>query len=345
MRSASTLLIALCCGCPSFPDPPPGEEKPGVWISREEIALLPDRGTAWETLLAAARRPLPSADLADQDNDCDVLVLARALVHVRTGAAGFREEALGAIEKVMGTEQAGDVLALSRNVTGYVIAADLVGLPPELESRFRPWLRTLPDLQLHGTTLRLVHERRPNNWGTHAGAARAVIARYLGDKRELARVATIFRGWLGDRDAYAGFAFAALDWQADPGRPVGINAPGATRDGHPIDGVLPDDQRRSGEFCWPPPKEGYVYEALQGALLQAMVLDRSGYDPWQWSDRALLRAALWLEEVARFPAAGDDAWQPGVINRFYGTTLNASDSAGPGKSIGWTAWTLSGGTR
>ena len=30
-------------------------------------------------------------------------------------------------------------------------------------------------------TLVSTHENRPNNWGTHAGAARAAVARYLGD--------------------------------------------------------------------------------------------------------------------------------------------------------------------
>ena len=46
-------------------------------------------------------------------------------------------------------------------------------------------------------TLRGTHEQRPNNWGTHAGAARAAVALYLGDTAELSRTATVFRGWLG----------------------------------------------------------------------------------------------------------------------------------------------------
>lgn len=312
----------------------------GVWISRSEILRLPVAGPAWETLLAAAREPLPEPSLADRDSDCDVAVLARALVHSRVGGSWLRDQALRAIAAAMGTESGGDVLALSRNVPGYVIAAGLLDPPPELERALRRWLRELPDLRLAGRTMRGVHEERPNNWGTHAGAARAVIAAYLDDRRELARVAQVFRGWLGDRDAYAGFSYGDLDWQADAGRPVGINPAGAVRDGRSIDGVLPDDQRRGGGFQWPPPKENYVYEALQGALLQAMVLARAGYEPWEWSDRALLRAALWLEQSADFPAEGDDGWQPWVINHVYGTRLRASPAALPGKSIGWTAWTL-----
>jgi hypothetical protein len=337
--ASAWMLGALALLAPAA-ELPPRRPSPGVWISRDEIGALPDHGPAWEELCAAARRPLPEPDLAVRDSDCDVLVLARALVWAKTGEEHLREEALDAIERAMGSERAGDVLALARNLPGYVIAADLVCLPAPLEARFRDWLRGLLDLELEGQTLRGVHERRPNNWGTHAGGARAVIASYLGDERELAEVAEVFRGWLGEREAYAGFAYGALDWQADPRRPVGINPPGATREGHSIDGVVADDQRRAGTFRWPPPPENYAYEALQGALLQAMVLWRAGYDPWEWGERALLRAALWLEREALYPAQGDDAWQPHVINHFYGADLAADARARPGKNVGWTAWTL-----
>jgi hypothetical protein len=326
--------------------PPPEEPgtRPGIWISRSEIQALPDHGEAWETLVAAARRPLPPPDIAERDSDSDVLVLARALVHVRTGDEALRDEVHGAVARAMGTELAGDVLSLGRNLPGYVIAADLVGLPPVLETSFRAWLEALPDLELEGQTLRRVHERRPNNWGTHAGGARAVIASYLGDERELARVAQVFRGWLGERQHHDRFEFGALDWQADPQHPVGINPAGATRDGHSIDGVLPDDQRRGGAFQWPPPRENYVYEALQGALLQAVVLGRAGYAAWEWGDRALLRAARWLHHVADFPPLGDDAWQLDVINHFYGTDFATDARARPGKNVGWTAWTFGSST-
>ena len=72
----------------------------------------------------------------------------------------------------------------------------------------------------------------------------------------------------------------------------------ATHRGHSIDGVLPDDQRRGGPFEWPPPRENYVYEALQGATVQAALLSRAGYDAWDWGDQALLRR----DQVIAIPA-------------------------------------------
>jgi len=311
-----------------------------VWISPEEIRALPTSGAAWHALVQTADAPLSAPNLSGRDDNADVQVLARALVYVRAGGEHYKDEIVRGIVLAMGTESCGDVLSLARNLPGYVIAAELVGLPPPVERIFRDWLAELPDRDLEGQTLRQIHEKRPNNWGTHAGGARAVIARYLGDAEDLARVAQVFHGWLGDRASYDGFAYGELDWQADPEHPVGINPKGSTKDGHSIDGVLPDDQRRSGGFAWPPPKENYCYEALQGALLQAMVLSRAGYEIWEWNDRALLRAFQWLEREADFPTQGDDTWQPFVINHFYRADLRTVVPARPGKNVGWTDWTL-----
>jgi hypothetical protein len=153
----------------------------------------------------------------------------------------------------------------------------------------------------------------------------------------------VFKGWLGDPKSYDGFEFRQTWWQADPARPLGINAPGTRKQGHSIDGVLPDDQRRGGPFEWPPPRENYVYEALQGALAQAVLLHRAGYtDVWDWGDRALLRAFRWLHEEADFPAEGDDTWQPHLINFYYGTSFPAPLPTRPGKNVGWTGWTHGG---
>lgn len=108
---------------------------------------------------------------------------------------------------------------------------------------------------------------------------------------------------------------------------------------HSVDDVLPDDQRRGGGFSWPPPKENYVHEALQGALLQAMLLERAGYEPWEWSDRALLRAYEWLHREAHFPAVGDDCWKIHVENRVYGADFPTQVTTRAGKNVGFTEWT------
>jgi hypothetical protein len=314
--------------------------KKGVWISREELAALPVSGPAWENLKSVADQPAGSPALRDQNDQVNVRVMAKALVYARTGEARYREEVIGHCIGAIGTENGGSCLGLGRNLAAFVIAADLVGLSRDKDQKFRKWLREKLTAVHEGRSLRSTHESRPNNWGTQAGGSRAAIARYLDDTRELTRVATVFKGWLGDHTAYAGFKFKDLGWQQDGARPVGVNPKGSSRDGHSLDGVLADDQRRGGPFQWPPPKENYVYEALQGALLQAVILHRSGFDVWNWEDKALLRAFKWLHEEAKFPAEGDDTWQPHVINHVYGAAFPAPVPARPGKNVGWTDWTL-----
>jgi len=311
----------------------------GIWLSPAEIAVLPMSGTAWDRLKAQADQPAGTPLLSNQDQMNNVYVLAKALVYVRTGRTSYRNEVRTACMAAIDTELGGRTLALGRELAAYVIAADLVGLEPQEDERFRAWLRRCLSENLAGLTLRSTHERRPNNWGTHAGASRAAVAVYLGDRTELARTARIFKGWLGDRATYAGFSYGDPSWQADPLRPVGINPAGATRSGYSIDGVLPDDQRRGGAFVWPPPHENYVYEALQGAVVEAVILSRAGYDVWNWRDRALLRAYTWLRNQAQFPPQADDTWQMPIVDRYYGTRYWNGSSTRPGKNMGWTDWT------
>ena len=41
---------------------------------------------------------------------------------------------------------------------------------------------------------------------------------------------------------------------------------------------------------------------MQGATLQALILDRAGYDAFAWNDRAILRAASFLYDRASWIA-------------------------------------------
>jgi uncharacterized repeat protein (TIGR02543 family) len=312
----------------------------GIWTSGAEISKLPTSGLGWDNLKAGADEPIGPPNLSDHEDSVNVAVLAKALVYARTGDEAYRQQVIAVCMAAMGTEQSGTTLALGRGLLAYVLAADLVRLPPTEDAIFRSWLRNLLAENFAGQSLRSSHETRPNNWGTHCGATRAAIARYLDDATELERTARVFKGWLGDRNTYADFTFvtAAMEWQANPEAPVGVNPLGATKNGRSIDGVLPDDQRRSGPFAWPPPKENYVYGALQGAFMQATILYRAGYDVLNWENQALRRALKWLYNEAKYPAEGDDQWTPHIINHFYGTHFIAPFPARPGKNAGWTDW-------
>jgi hypothetical protein len=320
-------------------------------MDRAELLKLPTSGPAWSNLVNKTQQPCPVPNLSNQDDPANVCVMAKALVFARQGNPALRQQVRDAIWTVVNAgTYTGRALALGRELAAYVIAADLIDLKtfePGLDSDFRATIKgllTTPTIDGPDNLIQC-HERRPNNWGTHCGGSRVAVAAYLGDLAELARVAKVFKGWLGDRTSYSSFSYGDLSWQCDPGKPVGINPAGCTKEGHSIDGVLPEEQRRAGTFTWPPPQENYVYGGLQGALVQAVILRRAGYDVFEWENRALLRAFRWLHTQAQFPARGDDTWEPHLINYYYAhvpASFPAPIPSSPGKNVGWTDWTHAG---
>lgn len=351
------------------PDPPP-DKGPSheIWISEEELMQLPTSGRAWDRLKAGADDGSGSADISNQNSNHDAKTLARALVYARTGEGSYRRKVAEGIGEAIGTEDGGRTLELGRNLLSYVIAADLIDLAaydPAAEAEFREWLRSvrnepLGSASVEGQTLVGTAERSPSNWGGMAGASRAAIAVYLEDEEDLARQATVMKGWLGDRSAYPGIPSTEfgpedvgkglrfggseddLSWHADPARPFGVNPKGAEKDGHSIDGALPDDMRRGGSFVWPPSYTQYPREALSGYVALAEILFRRGYDVYEWEDRALLRATNFLWELEQeFP--DEDWWEPDVpvywiVNYRYETSFPVEGS-GFGRNVGWTDWT------
>jgi hypothetical protein len=316
-------------------------------MDKTQLRSLPMSGSAWNSLKAAADKSCGTPNLEDQEDPVNVCVMAQALVYARTGTTSYADHVVTALHAIVNSgSYGGRALALGRELAAYVIAADLIDLDtydPSLDSSFRSKIKSLETtVTTEAGTLIDCDENRPNNWGMHCGASRAAVAAYLGDTAQLARVAQVFKGWLGDRASYAGFTYGDLSWQYSSSAPLGINVKGATMSGHNVDGVLPDDERRSGGFTWPPPKENYVWEALQGAFAEAVILNRAGYDVFNWQDKALLRAITWLHDQADFPATGDDTWIPHLVNHFYGTSFPAPTPSSPGKNVGWTDWTHSG---
>lgn len=318
----------------------------GIWLTPGEIAQLPTSGAAWDRVKAAADGDLGRPNIADYNSEHDVRTLAVALVYVRTGQLSYRQKAADAIMSAIGTEDGGQAVTLGRNLDSYVIAADLIdlaGYDPAKDAQFRAWIDSVRYESFPDGTLISNDEGRANNHGRVAGGSRVAVGAYLGDTADLSRAAQVFKGWLGDRASYAGFKYGSdLSWQADPANPVGINPPGATKEGHPIGGALPEEMRRGCSFRWPPCKTQYPWGGLQGVLLEAEILFRQGYDTFNWQSQAIRRAAQYLDDLERefgsWWAAGDDTWQPWLVNFAYATSFPTT-AAAIGKNMGWTDWT------
>jgi hypothetical protein len=330
---------------------------PAIWISRAELDRLPMSGDAWNNLYTAALKVTRNPDLGNQDDKTDVYTMAKALIYARGGDTSYADEVRYTLQRLVENHPVSrsrdwGALGTLRALGSYVIAADLIDLQSydrEFDQEvFRPWLSAarFADTERGRGSIAKLQERRPNNWGNHGSASRVAIDLYLGDLNDLERTAKVFKGWLGDRSTYAEFKYGELSWQVDEARPVGINPRGSTRNGHNIDGVLPDDARRCGSFAWPPCKTGYQWEGLQGAVAAAEMLHRAGYPAFEWEDRAILRAIEWLynttfDDGKNYPAEGDDRWQIWIINKRYGAKIPVASPVSPGKMIGWTDWTHS----
>lgn len=342
--------------------PPRRVEEPvsdGIWISAAELSALPMQGEAWEQLLDTADGPLDEPNIAGLDANHDVQTLAVALVYARTGESDYRDKAAQAIRATMGTEYTGllngpgssqgaTAESLGRNLAAYVIAADLIALEEHdatLDAEFSAWISRLLYEQWEDGSVATVAERSAGSVGRTAGASHAAVAAYLQDAAELEYAARMFKGFLGDRQTYAGFRYGSdLSWQLIRLRPVGVNPAGARKDGFDIDGALPEDMRRGCSFQVPPCPTTSPWGSLQGIVVEANILHRQGYDAWNWENRAVLRAVQFLHRLqqiypqAQWWATGDDRWIPWIINVVYGTAF-PTEGARRGKNMGWTDWT------
>jgi hypothetical protein len=340
-----------------------------IWLTAREVQRLPMSGAAWAGVKAVADEPLPRAQVSDQRSLHDTTTLAVALVAARMGNPGYRRKAADAIMEAIGTEDgplsAGTrILPVARNLSSYVVAADLIdlrGYDPALEERFQVWLKELRTRVWDGRrTLAEEYETNASNHGTMAGQSVIAIAAYLGDAVALTRAAHVFRGWLGDRRSHVFSRYGAqenladvLSFMPNPAQPRPVNPAGARKGGHNVDGVLPAEWGRCGGFRWPPCYTDYVWGGLSGALVSAEMLYRAGYaDVYEWEDRALLRAYHRLHEMSLLDpvwrseaTTGDDSWQPWLVNYAYDTSFPTVSPTRPGKNMGWTDWTHGSGSR
>jgi hypothetical protein len=351
---------------------------PYLLVDRAALLSLSTSGPSWANVVTWSEKNEPYAP-ADNDSNHDVIALAAALRGARENKVAFRNKArnyllVAALSGSAFADPTINSLAIGRNTLSYVLAADLIDLENQtaVDQVFRAWLRQLRAfVWADGRTLKSAHEGRPNNWGLMCGASRIAIDMYLSDVRsleDLKQAKRVFHGWLGAGSQWSGFAFGGgapqdNSWQPnnDPAQYRGIAPPGATLGGgaHDADGLLPDDQRRVGDVeCLDLPlsypsgwgaRTSYVWEALQGAVMQAHLLARCGYEAFSWESNALERAMTWLYDRYGFPPedvplacsggnVSSATWVPHITDHYYGTARAVTLGGRPGKNCGFADW-------
>jgi len=351
------VVLALCAASPA------SAASRDIWVSPADIAAAPTSGPAWATVSADAEDAKScTPSLTGLNDDCDVHTLAAAYKAVKLNDASSYQAVESRIAQVPATS-VDRALELARNITSYVIAADVIDLPtrnPGLNSTFSNYLAALaaPDSSIGTPSLTTCHEARPNNWGAMCGAALAAIDAYLGDAAALDQVYAVEKAWAGDRTStYQASAFGFNPIAASYGPSgstestlVGINPVGSTTGGHDTDGLQPDDERRAtaAPFAWPLVKStSYPWESLQGRLVAAQILTRAGRDMYQVADQALRRAVDFLYRTqfntgTTWPAEGDDLYLMPIVDQAYATSYQGTGSDWTGKNMGYTNWVLGG---
>lgn len=317
----------------------PDRASSGVWLSEAEIDALPTSGPAWEQVRdAASGYGGGQAVLSDNNGDHDVQTLAAALVAERLENAGLRARVHSALSTVPNASL-NRVLELARSIPPYVAAADITGYRnPAFEAGLRRLLTVPLDGHSGGDNLLQTAQLSPNNWGTMARAAVSIIAAYLHDRGLLQEMGRAQREFLGESVSPERLSYDETSWHASPSNPAGVNRPGARISGCNVDGVLPEDQRRTGEFTCPAPQGSYPWEGLQGAVVAGVVLERAGVVDFNAGSSALTRAARWLSGPNHNPAEGDDCYQTWLLNSYGGAGIPTC-TRDAGKNMGWTWWT------
>jgi len=273
-----------------------------------------------------------------------------------------------AIMSAIGTESGGRTLAVGRNLSGYVIAADLIDLKtfsPADDTEFRNWLGPMrtkifaADGTLNGTSIVGEAERRATNWGFHCLASVAAASVYLGDKSTAAPglgwAWKNFQGVAGNRAVYVfptpGTAGVDMQSWSEAGAYRPINRVGFQKSDSQsimrnLDGS-PPDMYRGGTFGpWPPGQTDYGSGGMAGIVAAAEILHRQGYASYAEQDKAVLRAYQFLDRLTLIDPywddefmSGNDSWQRWIVNKRYGTNFPVVSPTRPGMNTGWTDWT------
>jgi hypothetical protein len=368
-RSPRTARTEAAIVVSPAPQPRLRPRSAGIWVSRSALRHRPTNGPAWDALVSDARADPGPANVADQDSGHDVRTLAAAFVCARTRSPRFCAKARSGVIAAIGTERGARWLAVGRNLTGYVIAADLLGLhadrnPESDGSRVEAWIRGFLTEPLAQNNTGRPEMFSPFGSGSNAsaqeGAAYAAVAAYLRDRRALARAWDAFRTYVcapgaPNREHIDLHRGVDGGWALDDRRPCAINPRGAVKqvpegrpgagEVRPIDGAIINDMARGGDYKWPPGVTQYPWVGLEGLVPAAVLLDRAGYPAFTVADRAVLRAVnyLWyLQGAARQGKWFKEKRENEIvhlINVVYRKRFPVRLPTGGGRTIGYTDWT------
>lgn len=342
-------------------------------VDAARMASLPTSGGPFNNMRKTAEqamkminltRPSASSPWLPNYGGVAAEALAVALMYARTKDPRYRDFVVAANRFVIGSEDSasnngtgGDdkLLATMRQISGYILAADLVGMDPDstgsrdgyTSTVWRTWLASLRDKAIGtGNCSSIVDcNHKATNWGAWASAARIAIDTYLDDIGDLEVAAGRLALYLGETTTGAPWRKSSSydkSWECvPPGLGVAFVPVNSSSCGADKDGVIVEDASRSdGSFPnWDDTGVDYTFHAYGAQLLAALMLERRGYDVWDWGDRALKRVMDRLDRLGVATGNGrSSASHVSWIARYVYGTSYPTTAAQPGNTLGYTDW-------
>ena len=314
-------------------------------ISRNSLMALPTSGTAWNTIKSKADASV-SPDLCYQGNNADINALAAGIVYARTGDTAYRTKVINLINAMMATQKDGcdnAVLAMGRQLGGYVMAADFAGYR---DASFTNWLNGIIDRNIggHGRwfNLRFTAYDSASNWGIHALASVTTADIYLNRTTDIEKDWQVFsgygipHGWPFTKTGGYNEEWSCVATDATGKLPIAINTP-CVKLGINLDGAPVEDSSRSSFGTY----SGYIQESLQGYVVMAQLFNRTGRSGWTVNDSQVCRAAKFGDRAGRLNGHNVSYFVAFMANHFCGLNLPTKTPTSGGRMFGFSDWLFS----
>ncbi len=183
-----------------------------ILIKKSELMKKPTSGPGWEFLKKTADSDWGNPSVGDANTLVQTRVLAGALVYARTNDLAYKNKVLAAVKKVCGTENLDlPVLTLARTIFGYVVSADLIGMPlTEKCNNGEAWgdyLKRIKALNFEVNktwpSLDVTRAKSANNWNTYSLSSHLAISLALKDENAVREDIDIYRRFIGDTSSPA----------------------------------------------------------------------------------------------------------------------------------------------
>ena len=327
-------------------------------ISRADLMALPTSGTAWNSVRASADASA-SPDLCNQDNKADINALAAGIVYARTGDEEYKAKVIDLIGKAMASQKDGcnnAVLAMGRQLGGYVLAADFAGYR---EPVFTDWLAMVVEREVGGHSrwhqLRFTAYDSANNWGTFALASVTAVDIFLNrtadiekDWQTFASYGVSYGGQFNKTSdyneqwsCYSTTSSGKLPVAINPSVMLVNNAPvPCIKSGINLDGAPVEDSSRSAFGSY----STYIHESLQGYAVMAQLWNRTGREGWTVNNSQVCRAVQFGDRAGRTNDSSVSYFVVHMANRFCGLSLPTNTPTSGGRMFGFSDWLFQNAT-